>query len=137
ALRLQPGAARGRQRPRREPIGAGSCAARARARAALGLSRSGRPAPRAGRTRADPGQRPQRAARRAERGAHQPPADRSGSRGAQLRERPRSAPRASLRVRLASPLEAEWLLDHAPEGLSEKQELSWDDTKERAVLTSQ
>jgi len=50
---------------------------------------------------------------------------------------PRSAPRASLRVRLASPLEAEWLLDHAAEGLSEKQELSWDDTKERAVLTSQ
>jgi ATP-dependent helicase HrpB len=50
---------------------------------------------------------------------------------------PRAAPRASLRVRLASPLEAEWLLDHAPEGLSEKQELSWDDSKERAVLTSQ
>jgi ATP-dependent helicase HrpB len=50
---------------------------------------------------------------------------------------PRAAPRASLRVRLASPLEAEWLLDHAPEGLSEKQELSWDDAKERAVLTSQ
>jgi ATP-dependent helicase HrpB len=38
---------------------------------------------------------------------------------------------------LASPLEAEWLLDHAPEGLSEKQELSWDDDKGRAVLTSQ
>ncbi|HEU4581887.1 MAG TPA: ATP-dependent helicase HrpB [Polyangiaceae bacterium] len=50
---------------------------------------------------------------------------------------PRAAPRASLRVRLASPLEAEWLLDHAAEGLSEKQELSWDDAKERAVLTSQ
>lgn len=49
----------------------------------------------------------------------------------------RRAPRASLRVRLASPLEAEWLLDHAPEGLSEKQELSWDAEKERAVLSSQ
>ncbi|MEY4545677.1 MAG: hypothetical protein RL685_1872 [Pseudomonadota bacterium] len=42
-----------------------------------------------------------------------------------------------LRVRLGSPLEAEWLLDHAPEGLSEKQELSWDGEKERALLTSQ
>ncbi|MEO8177759.1 MAG: ATP-dependent helicase HrpB [Deltaproteobacteria bacterium] len=50
---------------------------------------------------------------------------------------PRGAPRSSLRVRVASPLEAEWLLDHAPEGLSEKQELSWDDQKQRAVLTSQ
>jgi len=50
---------------------------------------------------------------------------------------PRGAPRSSLRVRLASPIEAEWLLDHAPEGLSEKQELSWDDEKERAILSSQ
>jgi ATP-dependent helicase HrpB len=49
----------------------------------------------------------------------------------------RRAPRASLRVRLASPLEAEWLLDHAPEGLSEKQELSWDAEKERAIQSSQ
>jgi ATP-dependent helicase HrpB len=55
--------------------------------------------------------------------------------GGDPRQRPGA--RASLRVRLASPLEAEWLLDHAAEGLSEKQELSWDDAKERAVLTSQ
>jgi ATP-dependent helicase HrpB len=58
-------------------------------------------------------------------------------RSAMNQRAPRAAPRASLRVRLASPLEAEWLLDHAPEGLSEKQELSWDDAKERALLTSQ
>ena len=49
----------------------------------------------------------------------------------------RGAARAALHVRLASPIEAEWLLDYAADGLTEKQELGWDDTKERATLTSQ
>ncbi|HKO94532.1 MAG TPA: ATP-dependent helicase C-terminal domain-containing protein, partial [Polyangiaceae bacterium] len=49
----------------------------------------------------------------------------------------RSPARAALQVRLASPIEAEWLLDHATDGLTEKQELGWDDAKERATLTSQ
>jgi len=49
----------------------------------------------------------------------------------------RGAARAALHVRLASPIEAEWLLDYASDGLTEKQELGWDDTKERATLTSQ
>lgn len=46
-------------------------------------------------------------------------------------------PRQGIRVRLAAPLEAEWLLDHASGGISEKEELRWDAGRERALLTSQ
>lgn len=47
------------------------------------------------------------------------------------------APRQGIRVRLAAPLEAEWLLDHASSGITEKEELRWDDGRERAMLMSQ
>lgn len=45
--------------------------------------------------------------------------------------------RAGIRVRLAAPLEPEWLLDHAADELTEKDELSWDEGRERVMLTSQ
>jgi ATP-dependent helicase HrpB len=51
--------------------------------------------------------------------------------------RPGARPRPGIRVRLASPLEPEWLLDHAASGLTEKEELVWDETRERACLNSQ
>jgi ATP-dependent helicase HrpB len=47
------------------------------------------------------------------------------------------APRTGIRVRLAEPLEAEWLLDHAADQLTEKEELEWDETRERVQLKSQ
>jgi ATP-dependent helicase HrpB len=46
------------------------------------------------------------------------------------------APRHGIRVRIAEPIEAEWLLDHAAEQLSEKEELEWDEAKQRVQLTS-
>jgi ATP-dependent helicase HrpB len=49
----------------------------------------------------------------------------------------KQAPRHGIRVRLAAPLEAEWLLDCAAEGISEKEELTWDEVKERAFVSSQ
>ncbi|HVZ36041.1 MAG TPA: ATP-dependent helicase C-terminal domain-containing protein, partial [Polyangiaceae bacterium] len=52
------------------------------------------------------------------------------------RSRP-GASRSQLLVRLASPLEAEWLLDHAASGLSERELLDWDAEREKALLTSQ
>jgi ATP-dependent helicase HrpB len=42
-----------------------------------------------------------------------------------------------LRVRIASPLEPEWLIEHAPAGLSERELLDWDDEAERAILITQ
>jgi ATP-dependent helicase HrpB len=57
---------------------------------------------------------------------------------AQSRARPGArVGRQGIRVRLASPLEPEWLLDHAPEGLAEKEELFWDESREKAFLCSQ
>jgi ATP-dependent helicase HrpB len=47
------------------------------------------------------------------------------------------APRTGIRVRLAEPLEAEWLLDHAADQLAEKEELGWDEARERVQLKSQ
>jgi ATP-dependent helicase HrpB len=49
----------------------------------------------------------------------------------------KQAPRHGIRVRLAAPLEAEWLLDFAAAGISEKEEYAWDDARERVALTSQ
>ncbi|MEO8177206.1 MAG: ATP-dependent helicase C-terminal domain-containing protein [Deltaproteobacteria bacterium] len=49
----------------------------------------------------------------------------------------RAEPRSQLRVRLASPIEASWLIDHAPAGLSERELLEWDDQREQAILISQ
>lgn len=46
------------------------------------------------------------------------------------------APRHGIRVRIAEPIEAEWLLDHAADQLSEKEELDWDSAKERVRLVS-
>jgi ATP-dependent helicase HrpB len=46
-------------------------------------------------------------------------------------------PRHGIRVRLAEPLEAEWLLDHAAAQISEKEELAWDETRERVNQSSQ
>ena len=46
------------------------------------------------------------------------------------------APRQGIRVRIAEPIEAEWLLEHAADELTEKEELAWDDAKERVQLTS-
>jgi ATP-dependent RNA helicase HrpB len=47
------------------------------------------------------------------------------------------APRTGIRVRLAEPLEAEWLLDHAADQITEKETLEWDADKGRVQLTSQ
>jgi ATP-dependent RNA helicase HrpB len=47
------------------------------------------------------------------------------------------APRTGIRVRLAEPLEAEWLLDHAADQITEKEALEWDAEKGRVQLTSQ
>jgi ATP-dependent helicase HrpB len=47
------------------------------------------------------------------------------------------APRHGIRVRLAAPLEAEWLLDFAADGITENEDLRWDAERERAMLTSQ
>jgi ATP-dependent helicase HrpB len=47
------------------------------------------------------------------------------------------APRVGIRVRVAEPLEAEWLLDHATDQLTEKEELEWDEARERVQLKSQ
>jgi ATP-dependent helicase HrpB len=49
----------------------------------------------------------------------------------------RRAPSRGIRVRLAEPLEAEWLLDHAAHEITEKEELDWDTTRERVNVTSQ
>lgn len=49
----------------------------------------------------------------------------------------RRAPSRGIRVRLAEPLEAEWLLDHAAHEITEKEELGWDTGRERVNLTSQ
>lgn len=46
------------------------------------------------------------------------------------------APRHGIRVRIAEPIDAEWLLDHAADQLSEKEELRWDEAKERVQLES-
>ena len=51
--------------------------------------------------------------------------------------RERRAPSRGIRVRLAEPLEAEWLLDHAAHEISEREELGWDVARERVSLTSQ
>jgi ATP-dependent helicase HrpB len=47
------------------------------------------------------------------------------------------APRHGIRVRLAEPLEAEWLIDHAADQISEKEELTWDDARQRVNASSQ
>ena len=49
----------------------------------------------------------------------------------------RRAPSRGIRVRLAEPLEAEWLLDHATHEISSKEELAWDTARERVNVTSQ
>ena len=49
----------------------------------------------------------------------------------------KQAPRHGIRVRLAAPLTAEWLLDHAAQGITAKEELRWDAGKERVSVTSQ
>lgn len=49
---------------------------------------------------------------------------------------PGAAP-PQLCVRLASPLETEWLIEHLPEGTSERELLEWDVEGERAILISQ
>jgi ATP-dependent helicase HrpB len=55
----------------------------------------------------------------------------------QLQRGEKRAPRHGIRVRIAEPLEAEWLLDHAADQLTEKEELEWDETRERVQLKSQ
>jgi ATP-dependent helicase HrpB len=47
------------------------------------------------------------------------------------------APRHGIRVRIAEPIEAEWLLDHAADQLTEKEELEWDEARQRVQLKSQ
>jgi ATP-dependent helicase HrpB len=47
------------------------------------------------------------------------------------------APHAHLRVRLAAALADEWLIEHAPQGLSERELLEWQDEREAAILISQ
>ncbi len=46
-------------------------------------------------------------------------------------------PARGIVVRLAAPLDADWLLDHAASGLSEHEELEWDSARERVVVRSQ
>src|SRR5690606_39001614 len=46
------------------------------------------------------------------------------------------APRHGIRVRIAEPIEAEWLLEQASAELTEKEELAWDEGRERVQLTS-
>lgn len=48
----------------------------------------------------------------------------------------RGGPRAGVRVRLASAVEAEWLLDLFPDGLSESVELEWEPARERVEARS-
>jgi ATP-dependent helicase HrpB len=51
-----------------------------------------------------------------------------------------SAPEATapeLWVRVASAIEVEWLIEHAPGGLSERELLDWDAQREMAILISQ
>jgi ATP-dependent helicase HrpB len=55
----------------------------------------------------------------------------------QLQRGEKRAPRHGIRVRIAEPLEAEWLLDHAADQLTEKEELEWDEVRERVQLKSQ
>jgi ATP-dependent helicase HrpB len=55
----------------------------------------------------------------------------------QLQRGEKRAPRHGIRVRIAEPLEAEWLLDHAADQLTEKEELEWDETRERVQRKSQ
>ncbi|MEY4544108.1 MAG: hypothetical protein RL685_303 [Pseudomonadota bacterium] len=43
----------------------------------------------------------------------------------------------SLLVRLASPIEVSWLVEHAPGGLSDRELLDWDSQQEMAILISQ
>jgi ATP-dependent helicase HrpB len=47
------------------------------------------------------------------------------------------APGSRLRVRLASPIEASWLIEDVPEGLSERELLDWDGERQMAILISQ
>ena len=49
----------------------------------------------------------------------------------------RRAPRQGIRVRIAEPIDAEWLLDHASDQITLKEELYWDDAKERVLGSSQ
>jgi ATP-dependent helicase HrpB len=49
---------------------------------------------------------------------------------------PGAAP-PQLQVRVASPIESEWLIEHLPHGLSERELLEWDVEGERAILISQ
>jgi ATP-dependent RNA helicase HrpB len=49
----------------------------------------------------------------------------------------RRAPSRGIRVRLAEPLEAEWLIDHAAHEIAEKEELTWDTARERVNVVSQ
>jgi ATP-dependent helicase HrpB len=56
---------------------------------------------------------------------------------ASLQRGEKRAPRHGIRVRLAEPLEAEWLLDHAADQISENEELVWDESRERVNLSSQ
>src|SRR4029079_8607782 len=46
-------------------------------------------------------------------------------------------PPPQLCVRRASPIETEWLIEHLPDGLSERELLEWDVEGERAILISQ
>jgi ATP-dependent helicase HrpB len=55
---------------------------------------------------------------------------------ATLQRGEKRAPRHGIRVRIAEPIEAEWLLDHAADQLTEKEELDWDEAKQRVRLVS-
>ncbi|HTV23642.1 MAG TPA: ATP-dependent helicase HrpB [Polyangiaceae bacterium] len=55
---------------------------------------------------------------------------------ASLQRGEKRAPRHGIRVRIAEPIEAEWLLDQSSGELSEKEELAWDEARERVQLTS-
>jgi ATP-dependent helicase HrpB len=44
---------------------------------------------------------------------------------------------SQLCVRVASPIETSWLIEHAPEGLSERELLEWDAEQESAILIGQ
>jgi ATP-dependent RNA helicase HrpB len=47
------------------------------------------------------------------------------------------APRHGIRVRIAEPIEAEWLLDHAADQLTEREEHEWDEARQRVQVKSQ
>jgi ATP-dependent helicase HrpB len=51
-------------------------------------------------------------------------------------DEPGSAP-PQVYVRVASPIETEWLIEYLPQGLSERELLEWDVEGERAILISQ